>query len=86
MRKLILTGAALLMVSTAPGTARDYSWCARTPANGGNPQCDYSSFRQCQATVRGQGGDCIQSPGIGYGRMGNRWPTGGNWGGWDNRW
>jgi hypothetical protein len=86
MRKLILAGVALFVVTAAPGFARDYAWCARTPANGGNPQCDYTSFRQCQATISGQGGDCIRDPGFAYGRMGNRWPTGANWGGWENRW
>jgi hypothetical protein len=84
MRKLLLTGAALLMVTAAPSFARDYAWCARSPASGGNPQCDYATLRQCQATVRGLGGDCIQTSDVAYGRMGNRWPTGANWGGWDD--
>ncbi len=86
MRKLILTGAALFVVSTTPGFARDNSWCAKTFVNGGNPQCDFSSFRQCQATVSGQGGECIRNPSLAYGRMGGRQPNNSSWGGWNSRW
>ena len=98
MRKLILAGAALLMVGATPGFARDYPWCARSVVNGGNPQCDFSTFRQCQATISGQGGSCLPNPAFASGPTGNRRPTrdyrgdrgdwggGSNWGAGSNRW
>jgi hypothetical protein len=64
MRRLLSASALLLAISATPSMARDYPWCARTFGNGGNPQCMFTSFRQCQATVSGQGGDCIQNPGM----------------------
>jgi hypothetical protein len=52
----------------------------------------FTSFRQCQATVNGQGGDCIQNPGmmaydqsVGPRNRRMRDDNGWNNGGWDNR-
>jgi hypothetical protein len=88
MRNALIASALLVAFSAAPSMARDYSWCARTPSNAGNPECNFKSFRQCQATVDGQGGDCIQNPRMSYGRMrngGNEGPRGGDWTNtWDN--
>jgi hypothetical protein len=94
MRKLLLAAAALFIVGTSPSMARDHtsptlasnSWCARTFSNGDNPQCDFSSFRQCQATVSGQGGDCIRNPSLAYDRMRGQQTNNGNSGDWNNRW
>jgi hypothetical protein len=61
------------------------------PVNGGNPQCDFSTYRQCRATVRGTGGDCLRNPGRADGWM----PDNGGyaygfdhpgWHGWDYGW
>jgi hypothetical protein len=91
MRRLLAASALLLAIGATPAMARDYAWCARTPVNGGNPQCLFTSFGQCQATVSGQGGDCIENPRIGFGQgrgwRGGRSPD--NWqdSGWqDNGW
>jgi Protein of unknown function (DUF3551) len=91
MRALVTAAALLLAIGATPAMARDYAWCARTPVNGGNPQCLFTSFGQCQATVSGQGGDCIENPRIGFGQ-GRGWSGGrspDNWqdSGWqDNGW
>jgi hypothetical protein len=90
MRKIMMATAALLIVGTAPSMARDYAWCAQTRSNGGNPQCDFDTYRQCQATVSGQGGECIQNPRLAFDRAGWRNDRGGRRNSsepqWDNRW
>ena len=63
-----LTASALLLAGTAPSSAREYSWCSRTPSNAGNNECNFTSFQQCQATVSGQGGDCILNPRLAFGQ------------------
>jgi hypothetical protein len=65
MKSLIIAAAAAVVVlsAAAPATARSYQWCQRTQATGGNPQCSFTSFRQCQASISGVGGDCIRNPG-----------------------
>jgi Protein of unknown function (DUF3551) len=92
MRRLLAASALLLAISATPSMARDYPWCSRTFNNGGNPECMFTSFRQCQATVNGQGGDCIQNPGmmaydqsVGPRNRRMRDDNGWNNGGWDNR-
>jgi hypothetical protein len=90
LRQLLAASAVLLAIGATPAMARDYPWCARTSTDG-NPQCMFTSFGQCQATISGQGGDCIQNPGMAYGqgrgRRGGRSQD--NWqdNGWqDNGW
>ncbi len=68
MRKLLAASTLLLAIGATPTMARDYPWCAKTPDNGGNPQCNFSTFQQCLATINGLGGDCIQNPAMGYGQ------------------
>jgi hypothetical protein len=69
MRSIIVASAAIFMAAgTAPGSAQDYAWCARTSITDGNPQCSYTSFGQCQAYVSGIGGDCIYNPMLAFGR------------------
>jgi hypothetical protein len=55
---VLLGGFSLAAVgcSTKPALP----WCAAT--NDRN-DCDFVSFEQCQATVRGLGGVCVQNPG-----------------------
>jgi hypothetical protein len=107
MRKILFVTAALLVAGFAgagPSTARQGArqdvrqdtWCARLAINDGNPQCDFSTYRQCQATISGVGGDCIRNPAMAYNRMqGNvssnngSYSSGGNnpGSGWDhNNW
>jgi hypothetical protein len=70
MRSILLLSAALLVLGTVPGTARDYPVCSRIYGNGqsGTLRCDFANFRQCQATVSGQRGDCVRNPLMAYGR------------------
>jgi hypothetical protein len=94
MRRLLAASALLLAIGATPAMAIDYPWCAATPASGGTPQCNFSSFAQCQATVSGQGGDCTQNPLLSFNQAGPRnvrQPRqGGDWqnNGWNNggRW
>jgi len=65
----LLASAAFFAVGTTPSQARDYPWCERTLNNGGTPQCRYTSFQQCQATVSGQAGDCVLNPFLAYGEQ-----------------
>ncbi len=74
MRKLIWAGAALLMLGATPAFAR-YPWCATSSANGGHPQCNYSSFHQCQAAIKGLGGGCHQNPALAHGHAAHRRPA-----------
>jgi hypothetical protein len=69
MRSIIAASAAIFIAGTAPVLAQDYAWCARTPVTAGNPQCDYTSFGQCQAYVSGIGGDCIYNPVLAFGEQ-----------------
>ncbi|WP_299813905.1 DUF3551 domain-containing protein [Tardiphaga sp.] len=72
MRSLLIASAALVALSAVPAAAKDYQWCQRSPTTGGNPQCSFTSFRQCQATVSGAGGDCIRNPRLAYGNRSRR--------------
>lgn len=69
MRALLFASAALFIAgSSTPSMAREYAFCARTPLSAGNPECSYATYGQCQARVRGIGGDCIQNPSLAYGQ------------------
>lgn len=68
MKAILVASAALFAIAgAAPASATDYPWCQRTFNNGGTPQCTFMTFRQCQATISGIGGDCIQNPRMAYG-------------------
>jgi hypothetical protein len=64
--RAILAATALLTLTcglgAAPAQARDYPWCSRTSATGFNPDCAFTSYPQCMATVSGQRGDCMRNP------------------------
>jgi hypothetical protein len=79
MRKLLFTAAALLVVSAAPSSAREYAWCAANAVNSSNPQCDFSTYQQCQATISGQGGTCSRNPALADSAMSGHAPANG-WG------
>ena len=104
MRSILAATALLAAVSgfsaigTTSAEARDYPWCSRTSATGFNPDCAFTSYPQCMATVSGQRGDCMRNPFIAYGeqreprRKGKQyrqqpgdWDNGWN-GGWGPRW
>jgi hypothetical protein len=74
MRLVISATAVIFALSATPGFARDYPWCARTSSNGFNGGCYFTTYRQCQATVSGQGGDCRINPRVAFDQQnrGNR--------------
>jgi hypothetical protein len=61
MRRLIAS-VFLMILSATPGMAKPYPWCARSGLNGGSLDCMYVTLGQCQATISGLGGDCVQNP------------------------
>jgi hypothetical protein len=59
----IISSAALTVGGGAAGAAEHYPWCAIVnvgPAMSTN--CGFTSYQQCEQTVRGQGGYCQQNP------------------------
>jgi len=77
---LLLTDAEPQRRSSAQGSqaaGASRSWCATYPSQGLNPNCSYSSFDQCWATVLGRGGFCRPNPfpGSAYG-TGYTWGSG----------
>ncbi len=66
--RLILIALGSLVAATAftakPSAAQDYGWCAEYRYGATN--CGFSSFGQCQAAVRGEGGSCRPSGRGGY--------------------
>ena len=88
MRYVLAAAAVVAVMGATPGMARDYPWCERTSANGFNPSCSFTSYRQCMATVSGQRGDCMQNPMLAYGdqRRGQSRAIRGQQDGWDNGW
>jgi hypothetical protein len=89
MRKVLTASALLVLLGATPGEARPYPYCARTPMNGGNPECMYVTLQQCMAFINGIGGDCIQNPAaVAYGQgrgsrngppQGQSWQGGNGW-------
>jgi hypothetical protein len=81
MRIAVLGATALVMAivgDVRPSAARPwYPWCAQYADRTGITECAYTSFHQCQASVSGVGGSCIQNwypQPVGPRRRGhNRW-------------
>jgi hypothetical protein len=92
MRRLLTASALVMLLGATPGEARPYPYCARTPMNGGNPECMYVTLQQCMAYISGLGGDCIQNPAAMYRQdpgMRSGPPADAGWqgGGWqDDNW
>jgi hypothetical protein len=62
MRKSILAGLALWMVSAVPGLAEVHPWCATSGVVSPSPVCDFDSRNQCQNFLAGIGGSCNPNP------------------------
>lgn len=67
MRTFIIASAIVLLSAASASAAPDYPWCQRTKITGGTPDCSFTSFNQCQASISGVGGDCIRNPWLAYG-------------------
>ena len=68
MKRFFITTVIALVVA-APSANAAGRWCARTTIDDIAGDCSFASYRQCQATISGQGGDCFRNPRMAYGRM-----------------
>ncbi len=59
---VLVAGFASFAGSAQAQSPYSYPWCALNADKSGATVCYYSTFEQCQATVRGIGGVCIRSP------------------------
>jgi hypothetical protein len=59
----VAAASAFMMIGSAPANAG--AFCATYADGQGNRSCDYDSYAQCQRTVSGAGGTCIQNPDFG---------------------
>jgi hypothetical protein len=61
MRKLIVLAAlmAVPLLASSQASAQTYPWCANS---GDNVSCLSSTYQQCRATIRGNGGTCDRNP------------------------
>ena len=59
---VLAAGVAVLVADPRPGAAREwYPWCAQYADTRNLIECAYTSFEQCQASVSGVGGSCVQN-------------------------
>jgi hypothetical protein len=65
----LVAAGGLSSIGVTSAEARDYPWCSRTSATGFNPDCAFTSYPQCMATVSGQRGDCMRNPFIAFGEQ-----------------
>jgi hypothetical protein len=65
MRIMLFALATLttgLLADVRPSAATVwYPWCARLYDRSGATSCAFTTFQQCQATVSGIGGACVQN-------------------------
>lgn len=81
MHRTIVASAFIITcgISLPAHAAPAYPFCQRTTVTGGTPDCSFTSYNQCQASISGVGGDCIRNPRFAYGamssdrRQGKRW-------------
>jgi Protein of unknown function (DUF3551) len=66
MQKAVLMLCAFIGVWLLNGPARavEYPWCLYYGGSGlgGGTNCGFTTFEQCLATLRGNGGICSQNP------------------------
>ena len=67
MRTMITAAAAAaiggILLSMAPAQAQEYPWCAQYAGRGGGGRnCGFVNYRQCMASVSGNGGYCERNP------------------------
>ncbi|HEY2531220.1 MAG TPA: DUF3551 domain-containing protein [Xanthobacteraceae bacterium] len=56
---LVLSVLTIVLGTTAE--AQNYPWCAQYGTPYSDTSCGFVSFDQCMASVRGEGGFCIQN-------------------------
>jgi len=65
MQKTILGSATLILavlLHAGSAHAQNYPWCAQYSGDVGGENCGFTTLQQCQATVSGIGGYCLQNP------------------------
>jgi hypothetical protein len=63
MLLVVAVATVALVADVRPGAARDwYPWCAQYADIRAITECAFTSFQQCQATLSGIGGSCVQNP------------------------
>jgi hypothetical protein len=73
---LVAVAVTALIADVRPSAAREwYPWCAQYYDVRAALECSFASFEQCQATVSGIGGACVQNvrPPPGEPRRDRRW-------------
>lgn len=59
---ILAAGMAVLVADSRPSAAREwYPWCAQTADVRAIVDCSFMTFQQCQATISGIGGSCVQN-------------------------
>ena len=59
---VLAAGMAVLIADSGPSVAREwYPWCAQTADIRALVDCSFMTFEQCQATLAGIGGSCVQN-------------------------
>ena len=65
MRQVLFALAAAMVAlfgEVSPSAAREwYPWCAQSADTRNITECAFTTFAQCQASVSGIGGSCIQN-------------------------
>ncbi len=65
MKRLLLVvaaGAMALIADARPSAAREwYPWCAQYYDVRQITECNFMTYEQCQASISGIGGNCIQN-------------------------
>ncbi len=64
MKQTLVVAAAMvaLLADARPGAAREwYPWCAQYYDMRNITECTFNTFEQCQASISGIGGNCIQN-------------------------
>ncbi len=76
MLLIVAVGAVAVAADARPSAAREwYPWCAQYADIRAITECSFTSFAQCQATLSGIGGSCVQNvrPPPGEPRRDRRW-------------
>jgi len=60
---VVAAAAAVLVGDVRPSAAREwYPWCAQYYDMRSITECSFATFAQCQASISGIGGNCMQNP------------------------
>jgi hypothetical protein len=66
----LMTAGAVLVVGSAPASARDYAYCLQSRHVGIPGDCSYSTYAQCMASASGRNAECNINPRVAFSRRG----------------